>query len=306
MKAIWQHNTPYSKLLITVGIILLSAVFFTLISSGMVMAIFGRSFADVGRILQDYNDPQAGPILKVIQTVSAFGTFIVPPFFLAYLFSEQPGNYLGVSKSPGKIWPLAILAMLLVTPFINYLGELNSYMHLPPFLHSVEVWMKNAEAQAAKITEMFLKMDTPADLVLNLLMIGLIPAIGEELVFRGVIQRIFSDWWKNKNLAIWVTAILFSAMHMQFYGFLPRMILGVMLGYLYLWSGSLWIPIIAHFTNNAAAVIFTYLFQHGYTSIDPDAIGTQNEFSSVMISIAFTVAIFYFIRKRSVHVNSPE
>lgn len=298
MKAIWQDNTPYSKLLISVGIILMSAVLFTAISTAVAVAVFHLNMAEIQHVLTNYTDPRAISILKVIQTISAFGTFVVPPFFLAYLFSSEPGEYLGITRNPGRSWLLAITGMLAVTPFINFIGEINASLHLPTFLKGVEEWMKQTEAQAAEITKVFLDMKNPLDLIVNLFMIGLIPAIGEELVFRGVVQRIFSQWWKNKHIAVWVTAILFSAMHMQFYGFLPRLVLGAMLGYLYLWSGSLWLPILAHFTNNAAAVIFTYLFQHGYSTIDPDAIGTGSDFSSTAISLALTGAIFFMIWKR--------
>ena len=300
MKAIWQNNTPYSKLLITVGIILLSAVVFTMISTGLAMAVFHLNTPQIQQILSNANDPQALPLLKLIQTISAFGTFIVPPFFLAYLFSEMPGEFLGVARTPGRNWILAVIVMLAVTPLINFLGELNSMMHLPEAFHSIEEWMKRSEDQAAEITKLFLKMDSPSELIVNLLMIGLIPAIGEELVFRGVIQNIFSQWWKNKHVAIWVTAILFSAMHMQFYGFVPRMLLGAILGYLYYWSGSLWLSVIAHFTNNAGAVIFTYMFQHNYTSIDPDAIGTKSDVVSVVFSLLLTVGVMVVLRRKRV------
>jgi uncharacterized protein len=299
MRAIWQNNTPYSKLLITVGIILLTAVLFTMLSTGLAIAMYHLNMEQIQHILSDYTDPEALPILKLIQTISAFGTFVVPPFFLAYLFSNQSGEYLGLTRSPGKNWLLAIIAMLAITPLINFLGEVNSHMHLPEFLRGVETWMKQTEEQASEITKLFLKMDSPSELLLNLFMIALIPAIGEELVFRGVVQRIFSEWWRNKHIAIWVTAILFSAMHMQFYGFLPRMVLGALLGYLYYWSGSLWLPIIAHFINNAAAVIFTYLYQHGQVSVDPDAIGTQSDIVSVLISVVITSALLFYITRRS-------
>ena len=134
--------------------------------------------------------------------------------------------------------------------------------------------MKASEEQAAALTEAFLKMSTPGELIFNLFMIALIPAIGEELLFRGIVQNIFSRWLKNNHAAVWFTAILFSAMHMQFYGFIPRLMLGAMLGYLLVWSGNLWWPIIAHFVNNAAAVIFSYLFQNKFIDLDPDTIGS--------------------------------
>lgn len=306
MKAIWQQNTPYSQFLITVGVILLSAVTFTVISMVAGTAIYGLRMTEVEGILADRSSPQALSIFRLIQTLSAIGTFVIPPFVIAYLFSERPMEYLGLTKrSKAATYFLIAICMITITPLINFLGEVNSQMHLPGFLKSVEDWMKSAEAQAADLTQMFLKMDTPSDMIINLFMIALIPAIGEELVFRGVVQRIFSTWSKNVHVGVWVAAFLFSAMHMQFYGFIPRMMLGGILGYLFVWSGNLWLPIAAHFVNNAGAVIFTYLYQHGQTKIDPDAIGAQSDFGSVAMSIALGAALLYVIWKRESH-NPPK
>src|SRR5207344_1198984 len=96
-------------------------------------------------------------------------------------------------------------------------------------------------------------------LAINLFIIAFLPALGEELFFRGMMQKLFSQLTKNNHLAIIITSIIFSAIHLQFYGFLPRMVLGIFLGYLLVWSGSLWLPILAHFVNNASAVLFTFL-----------------------------------------------
>nr|WP_256471379.1 CPBP family intramembrane glutamic endopeptidase [Solitalea agri] len=105
-------------------------------------------------------------------------------------------------------------------------------------------------------------MDNLNQLWLNLFMMAVLPAIGEELLFRGVAQRLFIDTFKNANAGIWVAAIVFSALHFQFYGFLPRMLLGVLFGYLFYWSGNIWLAVFAHFVNNATVVVFSYLFQH--------------------------------------------
>ena len=307
MKAIWQQNTPYSQFLVSVGIILLSAVLFTVIGMVAGTAIYGLTMTELQSILGQNNTPQALSIFRLIQTIFAFGAFVVPPFVIAYLFSEKPLEYLGLTKrSKAATYFLIAICMITITPLINFLGEVNSQMHLPGFLKGVEEWMRAAEDEAGKLTKMFLKMDTPADLIINLIMIALIPAIGEELVFRGVVQRIFTTWSKNIHLSVWVAAFLFSAMHAQFYGFIPRFLLGGILGYLFVWSGNIWLPITAHFVNNAGAVIFTYLYQHGKTTIDPDAIGAESDFGSVAMSIALGAALLYVIWKRESGKPSKE
>jgi membrane protease YdiL (CAAX protease family) len=300
MRGIWANNTPYSKFLISVGIILLSAILFTIFSSVLATIIYGINMDELQKLMQNPDAPNGMAALKMMQTVSAIGAFIIPSFLLAQLFSTDTYEYLSLNRKPDlPSMVIVILAMLLATPFINFLGELNASMHLPGSLRSVEDWMKNAEDQAAKLTQAFLKMDTFGDFLFNLVMIGLLPAIGEELVFRGIVQKLFVQLAKNVHVGVWLSAILFSAIHMQFYGFLPRMVLGLMLGYMLVWSGSLWLPIIGHFINNAGAVLFMYLFQHGYTDMDPDKIGTQNDFAGVAISIVLTVLLFVILHRRN-------
>jgi membrane protease YdiL (CAAX protease family) len=299
MKGIWSQSTPYSQLLITVGVILISATLFTILGSLAASFIYGLSMTELSAIVTNTSHPRAIPILKIMQTMSATGTFIVPPFVLAYLFSTNSRKYLSLDRKPGSISILvALVLMVVATPVINFLGEINSFLHLPEFLRGVEEWMKQAEAQAAELTTAFLRMDTINEFLINLFMIALIPAIGEELLFRGIIQNLFLRWSKNVHVSVWTAAVLFSALHMQFYGFLPRMILGGMLGYMLVWSGSLWLPIVAHFVNNAAAVIFYYLFQHNITTIDPDKIGTGSDFVSLAGSFLFTVVLLAVLRGR--------
>ena len=254
---------------------------------------------ELQQMMQDPAQPATLSILKLIQTFSAIGTFIIPPFILAWLFSERPLEYLSLDHKTQKT-SLLIAAIIMVasTPLVNFLGEINTNMHLPEFLKGVEDWMRDSENKAAELTKIFLDMKTTGDLVFNLFMIALLPAIGEELVFRGVVQKIFHQWSRNAHVAVWTTAILFSAMHIQFYGFLPRMLLGAMLGYMLVWSGNLWLPILAHFINNAAAIVFTYLFQHGFTAINPDEVGKENDFIALGVSLIITVFLFLMLQRR--------
>lgn len=299
MKAIWAGNTPYSKFLITVGIILVSAVFFTLLSTIIATVFYNVSMLELQQMMLDPAQPVTLSILKLVQTFSAIGTFIIPPFILARLFSERPLEYLSLNYKTQKVsLLLATIIMVASMPLVNFLGELNTQMHLPEFFKGVEDWMRDSENKAAELTKVFLDMKAPGDLIFNLFMIALLPALGEELVFRGVVQKIFHQWSRNAHVAVWTTAVLFSAMHIQFYGFLPRMLLGAMLGYMLVWSGSLWLPILAHFINNAGAVVFTYLFQHELTSINPDEVGTGSDFTGAGVSLALTVFLFLILYRR--------
>jgi len=239
------------------------------------------------------------PFLKYMQMVQSVGLFIIPSLFIAYLFGPSVSEYLRLKKTPYlRSILFAVLIILVSNPIINLTGEINSKLTLPGFLSGLENWMKASEEAAAQLTKLFLKMDSFGGLLFNLILIALIPAIGEEFLFRGIIQRIFKEWTKNNHWAIWISAVLFSALHFQFYGFVPRVILGAMFGYLFVISGNLWLPVITHFVNNAAAVIAFYYYDQGVLKVDPEEIGinTQYQFAAI-VSLAFTIFLFYAFKK---------
>ena len=156
--------------------------------------------------------------------------------------------------------------------------------------------MRQAESDAMRMTQAFLVMNTPLDLLINLFIIAVIPALGEELLFRGLIQKLVYKWKSNIHLSIWLTAFLFSAVHMQFLGFFPRMLLGALLGYMLVWTGSLWLPIIAHFTNNALAVLMTY-----FSGLEPLQSTLENsEFGlELVVSVVGTLLLLYIFKELS-------
>src|SRR3954465_5032881 len=164
LKAIWQNNTPYSKFLLSVGVILISAVTFTLLSMVMATMIYGVGFMELAKIIEDYDNPLTISILKLIQTLSEIGTFIIPALILAYFFDNRPVAYLGLDKKPLTIsFVLIVILMLVALPFINFLGEMNSHMSLPSWLSGLEQWMKESEEKARQITEKFLVMNSAGD-----------------------------------------------------------------------------------------------------------------------------------------------
>lgn len=184
-------------------------------------------------------------------------------------------------------------------PLINFMVMLNEQLVLPEFMSGIEVWMKETEQTAARFTEAFLVMTTTQDLLVNLIIIAIIPAIGEELLFRGLIQRLLIKWTQNAHWGILIASVLFSALHMQFFGFLPRMMLGVLFGYLFLWSGSLWLPILCHFINNGSAVVISYMEQQSLLNLDVDTIGTENQDSIITFActIGISILLYLFYKK---------
>lgn len=305
---IWQENTPYSKLLITVGIVLLSTVAFTMVAIICALLFMDVSANDLQSISSAVT-PNALAALKLIQAASSIGWFVVPPFILAYLFSLNAKQYLKLDKGISSTDALLVITVMFASfPLINYMAVLNEKMSLPPFLNWLENWMKQQESTAAEITEKFLDVKSTGGLIMNVIIIAVIPAVGEELLFRGILQRIFIDWSKNVFAGILLSAILFSALHLQFYGFLPRMMLGILLGYMLQWSGSLWFPIVAHFINNAAQVIAIYLYRNGSINIDPDKVGTESVSSPELLisTVFFTAALWLLYRRHKLNRAGAE
>ena len=232
----------------------------TLLAMGLWLIVFGGS--------------QTTESLKWLQLMQTVGTFLLPPLICACLWSEgnQPFHWLKLDqKADGKLFALAIGMMICAIPAINLLADLNGRIQLPESLASIEQIFKQQEAAAAALTERFLQADHIGILLLNIGLMAVLPALAEELSFRGTLQQILSNSQctihnaqctihnAQIHLAIWITAFVFSAIHMQFYGFVPRMLMGAMFGYIFVWSGSLWLPIVMHFVNNGLAVIAYYV-----------------------------------------------
>ncbi len=286
---------PFSQLMFSIFVIISSFLAFLVISLVVAIPLFGVDSIMNLPLINDFNNPDSIRILKYFQVVQSIGVFIIPPFILGWLFNGDIAQYLSLNKNINFASVLLVLVLsFAASPFINLIGDLNENMRLPDWLSGVENWMKNTEEKAAELTEIFLKVETTGGLMFNIFMIAFLPAIGEELLFRGVIQRIFTNWTRNFHWGIWISAILFSALHMQFYGFIPRMFLGVLFGYLLVWSGSIWLPIVAHFINNGIAVIAMYMIDKGLLSSDIEDIGTTSD-SYYMAAVSFLLIVVFML-----------
>jgi len=267
--------------------------------------IVGRYGLDAFKALaeMDVNSPLVVKNLWFLQIVGTTLPILLIPVVFGWLIMKQPKAYLRTHTN----FPLLLLLIVLVTmvgsmPLMEWLVLINRKLSLPGFLKGVEQWMRSAEQSAQKATAAMLKMDTFADMLKSLLLIGLTTAIAEELMFRGSLQTIFLKWTKNTHAAVWITAALFSAFHMQFFGFLPRLALGVFFGYFTVWSGSVWPAVWAHFINNGTAVVLTYLHQHKKITMDPDGEHAFN-YSLYFLSIIFTVALLWSYRNAALKKN---
>lgn len=280
---------PFTSLLLLLLIIFAGAVLFTIIGAVLGASIYGL------KPLFELSSGKNGSLdfLRLVQIFSSFGMFILPAYFFAKFESVNGITYLSLVRAPIILAALTILIMFSFGPMLEYSLELNKGMKLPGFLKGLEEWMLLKETQMEVLTKQLLIMDSPMLLGVNLLMLAIIPALGEELIFRGCLQKIFGRWTGNHHIAIWITAIIFSAIHFQFYGFIPRMLLGALFGYLLVWSGSLWLPIMAHFMNNAIAVVTAYVYQQKGLSLDKMYESDPVSLPVQLFSMAFFSALLW-------------
>lgn len=249
--------------------------------------------------------------MKWLQLLQSVATFLLPALAGAYLWSNTPMQWLHLDSKPSWQEVLAaVVVMLLAIPGINLLSAWNQQMVLPEWMSGIEQWMRMQEDAAAQLTEQFLRVDTVGGLLVNIGLMALLSAVGEELTFRGVVQGMFT---RNKHVAIWATAAIFSFVHLQFYGFLPRMLLGAMFGYMLWWTGSLWVPMLMHFVNNCAAVVVAYLaynhLEEGRTEM-LDTIGTEDTILlgvfSICIVLIMMVMYGYFYSHGKILTNEKD
>ena len=240
--------------------------------------------------------------LKWLQFMQTIATFLLPSILGAWIWSEDHKPFTWLRLTQITHWShylLAVGIMLCAVPGINLLADLNSRIVLPESLGFIEQILKQQEEAAAALTEQFLQADNIGVLLLNIGLMALLPALAEEVSFRGTLQQILAQG-KLKgqiHIAIWATAFIFSAIHMQFYGFVPRMLMGAMFGYIFVWTGTLWVPILMHFTNNGLAVMAYYLIGENEESKNiADTFGAGDTWWVGVISLLITslgLLIFY-------------
>lgn len=245
--------------------------------------------------------------LKWIQLLQTITLFLLPSLILAYLCAQAPFCWLQMDKKVDwKVCLWAIGIMLVALPAINLMSHWNQQMVLPTWLSGLEEWMKSKEAEAEWLTKQFMSATTVSALLVNLFLMAVLPAVSEEITFRGVLQQLLTAPHRlspfasrlSPHLAIWFTAIIFSAIHMQFYGFVPRMLMGALFGYMLVWTGSLWVPMLMHFVNNGMAVLLYFIANRAHWDMDKvDAIGTGNTLWLGIVSLVLTVVGIYMFRR---------
>jgi len=250
--------------------------------------LLAGGFASASHPTLDFSDPRLAGTLKFVQTVSSLVMFGLPALlFSRFTFREKEFFHLGFRRPERNSFYILGVALLLFSfPLEGWLGQLNHGIPLPS-------WMLTAEKDAERQMGVLLRTNSPVDLFINIFIIAVVPAICEEACFRGALQRILIQSFKSPWAGIVVTAAIFSFVHFQFLGFFPRMFLGVLLGALYWYSGSLWTSILAHFFINAIQVVVVR-FYPSFIHEDPSV-----PVYAALISMAIVVGLLSVIRRQS-------
>ena len=250
--------------------------------------------------LMDYPD-----YARELQFFASLGTFILPAIALAYIYSDNYKEYLQIDQPISlsiTLW--TIVSMVVLLPFMNYIAYLNQQMVFPESLKWLEDMMRAAEEANGKIIEAILMTDSLWGFILNIVVVAIFAGVGEEFMFRGVLQNVFKKAIRNEHIVIWSVAIIFSAIHFQFYGFIPRMLLGAYFGYVLYYTRNMWMAVLAHLTHNLMGVVAAYTLQDDPAKMEElDAIGLGSTTWMAAVSVVLWAFAFWQIKRKGMSQN---
>ena len=252
MKGIYAERSPLYQISILVATMFVGFFFSQIINVIIFASTSADGFENIGETL--FNQPVW--VLQTTQFIAAVCTFLLPAVVTAWFCSNHPKTYLSIGAFPDiRILAIVCLATLLLSPTISLTSYFNSQIQLPEAMEALEIWIRETEEVAEAMIQKMVSETSVVTFIINLIVIAVVAGVTEEFLFRGALLQIIRQKIQNHHVAIWAVAIIFSAIHLQFYGFIPRMILGAFLGYLVYWTKNIWVPVFAHFFHNAIAVI---------------------------------------------------
>jgi len=291
-----EEINPFLQLLLLIAYAILGTLVFTTLAGGIVFIFYGKDV--LLQILSSRITDSSIDGFKILQAFSSsIGMMAAPAILLALTERIKLTSFYSFKKVSFLPLLLVFLILFASLPFMEWVTLLNQKMSLPSALSGIEAWMKQLEESAAQATIKLITVRNNFDFVVNLVVIALLPAVGEELLFRGGVQRTLHRMYGNPHAAIWLSAIIFSAIHMQFYGFIPRMLLGAGFGYLYYYSGSLWYAMFGHFLNNGYAVCVAFYMQKNNLPLDKVDEPLGFPWYGYLISAIITLALFGFFKQ---------
>lgn len=234
------------------------------------------------------------PLMITQGFTSLIGLIIIPILYLKFSEHKSIVPFFQRERDITKIFTIIPLLGISFLIAISPITEWNMTFQFPEVLKEFGSWARVQEDKMMEMTKLLTNFDSSAEFILGLVVIAVLPGIGEELVFRGLIQNELWRSSKNVHVAIWLSAFLFSAIHMQFFGFIPRLLLGALFGYLYYWSGNLLIPIVAHFFHNGFTLTMIYLYNQGSIGVNIDSEESAPLFLVAICGVVTFVLLYYF------------
>lgn len=294
----FSNADPFLQLIVLFLLAFFCVGVFLLMGQGVLNALWGVNLFESPNAIMDYKNEHVVQMNRVLLLFQHLGLFVVPAIIFAMISSTNWKKYLGFRFILPQFLIGSVVLMVVALPFINALAWLNEGVEFPSALKGLEELFVGMEEQAMELTNAIARTDSFPVLLMNLLVVAVLPAFGEEMIFRGIILPVLRKWTKNVHVAVWLTAFLFSAMHFQFFGFLPRLVLGAFLGYLFVWSKTLWAPIIAHLTNNALALFLMFLIARGVIPEEAESFEAGPiDWIWTLLSIGAMIACMLFLSK---------
>ncbi len=284
-----QTNLPFiSKVMILVGLTLVFMTIGSVIGFFFFTQITGIPLAQIADFQKHLNDyPNMYDAVMLLQTFSTPIPFIAASFFFWIIIEKQPINSFSFRRVELPVFFLVALLVIIFMFFDALIIEWNQGVIFPETLKGIEKWMKESEDSAGELTKFLTNFKSPSQLVVAMIVVAVLAGISEELIFRGVLQNITLRASGNPHVAIWFAAFVFSFIHLQFYGFFPRMFLGALFGYLYYWTKNIWVPIFAHFVNNGFTLLMAYLYTTKAVNLnieDTKSVPLSMAFGSLMLT----------------------
>lgn len=306
LKLLESERNPWVSLLLIMLFAVAGLFIFQFLSLALIIPFVDYSLEELGFVI---TNPMAYPgfrtALVFIQGVTSIGAFVVAPLYYISRFEERNFSAYFNNKGLALFPAMLTAALVLVFMVVNSIFiEWNLNITFPDFMADFGEWARVKEDELQRITEFITSFEDTSYFVLVIFVVAIIPAVGEELLFRGLIQKSFTQITGNVHIAIWTAAILFSAFHMQFFGFVPRLLLGAFFGYLYAFSGNLFYAMLAHFVNNGFTLFMVYLYQQEVTQFDIE--NTESiSWNTVFIFLIIGTVLFIAFRNQFSNRNKP-
>ena len=301
-KSLVSDREPFLSLFFILLVVLIGFLFI-----GPGIGLWVSSLFYEGDLLEEMLNPKPDaslflPLMVTQGFTSLLGLIIIPLLYVKFSERKPIAPFFPREKEISKVFIIIPLLGICFLIAISPITEWNMTFQFPEFLQEFGTWARTQEDKLMEMTKLLTNFSSPAEFIIGLVVVAILPGIGEELVFRGLIQNEIWRGSKNIHVAIWLSAFLFSAIHIQFFGFFPRLLLGALFGYLYYWSGNLLIPMLAHFFNNGFTLTMIYLYNTGSTDINMDSEESAPVLLVALCGVATFALIYYF---RKIYIPEP-